>query len=247
MLLEGKTAVITGCLQGIGLATVDMFAQNGANIFACCQYESDDFCKHIEQLKKDYAIEIIPVYFDLMDNEAIKKGVRLIQKEKKPIDVLVNIAGMNMDALFHMVTMDQLQKTFQVNFFSQILLTQYLTKLMLRNGKGSVINISSIAGIDGNSGQLAYSASKAAVIAATKTISEELGLKGIRVNAIAPGVIETSMTKDLSEEALSKQMDKSNIPRLGIPEEVAKAIVFLASDRSSFITGQVIRVDGGIG
>ncbi|WP_195268690.1 SDR family NAD(P)-dependent oxidoreductase [Eubacterium sp. 1001713B170207_170306_E7] len=247
MLLKGKTAVITGCLQGIGLATLELFVKNGANVFACCQNEDAAFTSYIGEMEKEHGVEITPVYFDLMDNEAVKNGVKTIQKQKKPIDVLVNVAGMNLDALFHMVTMDQLEKTFQVNFFSQILLTQYMTKLMLRHGKGSVINISSISGIDGNLGQLAYASSKAALIAATKTISQELGPKGIRVNAIAPGVIETDMTKNLPEEALERQMKRSNIHRLGLPEEVAKAILYLASDLSSFVTGQVIRVDGGIG
>ena len=154
---------------------------------------------------------------------------------------------MNRDAIFHMVTMDQLKDTFQINFFSQMLLTQYITKLMLKNKKGSVINISSIAGIDGNIGQLSYAASKAALISATKTLSQELGPKGIRVNAIAPGVIATAMTADLPEEAKTRLMSKSDIKRLGSPEEVANAIIYLASDLSSFVTGQVIRVDGGIG
>jgi len=247
MLLKEKTAVITGCLQGIGLATLDLFAQNGADIFACCQCETEEFIAHVLELEKKYKVEITPIYFDLSDEDAIKQAVRIIQKAKKPIDILVNIAGMNRDAIFHMVTMDQLKDTFQINFFSQMLLTQYITKLMLKNKKGSVINISSIAGIDGNIGQLSYVASKAALISATKTLSQELGPKGIRVNAIAPGVIATAMTADLPEEAKTRLMSKSDIKRLGSPEEVANAIIYLASDLSSFVTGQVIRVDGGIG
>jgi len=247
MLLKEKTAVITGCLQGIGLATLDLFAQNGADIFACCQCETEEFIAHVLELEKKYKVEITPIYFDLSDEDAIKQAVRIIQKAKKPIDILVNIAGMNRDAIFHMVTMDQLKDTFQINFFSQMLLTQYITKLMLKNKKGSVINISSIAGIDGNIGQLSYAASKAALISATKTLSQELGPKGIRVNAIAPGVIATAMTADLPEEAKTRLMSKSDIKRLGSPEEVANAIIYLASDLSSFVTGQVIRVDGGIG
>jgi len=146
-----------------------------------------------------------------------------------------------------MVTMDQLRKTFEINFFSQILFTQYITRLMLKQGKGSVINVSSISAIDGNIGQLSYSASKGAIISATKTMAQELGPKGIRVNAIAPGVIQTAMTAGLPHEALTRLLSRSNLDRVGLPSEVANFIMYLASDMSSFVTGQIIRIDGGIG
>lgn len=247
MILSGKTAVVTGCLRGIGRATLDNFAQNGANVFACCQFETEEFTDHINKLAKENGVEIIPVYFDLMDDESIKKAAREIQKAKKNIDVLVNIAGMTKDALFQMVTMDQMKTVFQVNYFSQILFSQYIIKLMLRNGSGSVVNISSISALDGNPGQLVYASSKAALIAATKTMSAELAPKGIRVNAIAPGVIDTDMTAVIPQEDMDRLMSRSNIRRQGMPEEVANAIMYLASDLSSFVTGQTIRVDGGIG
>ncbi|MDR3279824.1 MAG: SDR family oxidoreductase [Synergistaceae bacterium] len=246
-MLKGKNAVITGCLQGIGRATLECFARNGANVFACCQREESAFGAHIAALSEECGVEIIPVYFDLSDEGAIKSGAQAIQKSKKPVDILVNIAGAAFDALFHMITMEQLKRTFEINFFSQIFFTQYITKLMLRQGRGSVVNISSISALDGNPGQLSYSSSKAALIAATKTLSRELAPKGIRVNAVAPGVIDTAMTADLPEEAMSRLMTKSELKRLGLPEEVAGVILYLASDLSSFVTGQVIRVDGGIG
>ena len=246
-MLAGKTAVITGCLQGIGRSTMDMFAENGANVFACCQSANDDFSRHIEELSRKNDVRIIPIYFDMLDEAAIKQGVRDIQKSKMNVDVLVNIAGANIDALFHMVTMDQLRKTFEINFFSQILFTQYITRLMLKQGKGSVINVSSISAIDGNIGQLSYSASKGAIISATKTMAQELGPKGIRVNAIAPGVIQTAMTAGLPHEALTRLLSRSNLDRVGLPSEVANVIMYLASDMSSFVTGQIIRIDGGIG
>ncbi|WP_255342511.1 SDR family NAD(P)-dependent oxidoreductase [Dickeya sp. DW 0440] len=201
----------------------------------------------LRRLKKKYDVEIIPVYFDLMDYDAIKQGANFIQKTKKSIDILANIAGANIDAYFHMMTMEQLRNTFSINFFSQMYLTQYITKLMVRNKKGSVINVSSISAIDGNPGQLAYSSSKAAIIAATKTLATELGQHGIRVNAVAPGIIKTRMTEDLPTEALDRQLNRCELHRIGLPEEVANAILYLASDSSSYITGQVIRVDGGIG
>lgn len=246
-LLAGKNAVVTGCLKGIGRATLDMFALNGANVWACCQYEDAEFVLHIQELECKYGAEIIPVYFDLCDSNSIKAAIKTISSAKKPVDILVNIAGMTQDALFHMVAMEQIKKVFEVNFFSQMLLTQYITKLMLRNKKGSVINIASITGMDGNPGQLSYSASKAAMITATKTLSAELAPKGIRVNAVAPGVIKTEMTEGLPSETLSRLVGKSCLKQIGLPKEVAGVITFLASDMAGYITGQVIRIDGGIG
>jgi len=245
-LLKGKTAIITGCLKGIGRATMDLFAQNGADIFACCQFESEEFKHHIEVLSKDTCVLIYPLYFDLCDSEQIKTAIKFIRSAKRNIDVLVNIAGMTQDALFHMTTIDQLKKIFEVNFFSQIMFTQYVTKLMLQNKTGSVINISSISAIDGNMGQLSYSSSKAAIIGATKTMSIELAPYGIRVNALAPGVIKTDMTANLPIDILDKQLGKIKLKYFGFPLEVASSILFLASDMSSYITGQIIRIDGGM-
>ena len=244
MLLKGKTAVVTGCLQGIGRATLDLFAAHGANVFACCQAASDEFSGHCAELVRAHGVQIMPVYFDLLDDGAIKQAAIAIQKTGLPLDALVNVAGVNKDALLHMVTMEQLRLTFQINLFSQIVFTQYITRIMLRRKSGSVINIASITGIDGNPGQLAYAASKAAVIAATKTMSAELGPQGIRVNAVAPGVIATAMTAAAPGEALARVLARSKIPRIGQPAEVANVCLYLASDRSSFVTGQVIRVDG---
>jgi 3-oxoacyl-[acyl-carrier protein] reductase len=246
-LLAGKTAVITGCLRGIGKATLDLLAANGADLFACCQFETGDFKEHLDKLAQTDGVNIIPVYFDLCNPEQVKAAAKQIQSSKKTVDILVNIAGMTEDALFHMITMEKMKHVFEVNFFSQMLLTQYITKLMLRNKKGSVINISSISALDGNPGQLSYSASKAALLGATKTLSAELAPSGIRVNALAPGVIQTEMTAGLPQEAIERQMSRCSLKHLGLPQEVAGAILFLASDLSSYVTGQVIRVDGGIG
>lgn len=246
MLLKGKNVVITGCLKGIGKATVELFAKNGANIWACCQFQDEEFDKYINELQEKYGLWITPVFFDLTNEEQIKQGVKTIMLSKQPVDVLVNIAGMTEDALFHMISMEQIKRIFEVNFFSQILLTQYMTKLMLRQKSGVVINISSITGIDGNAGQLSYSASKAALIGATKTLSAELAPLGIRVNAIAPGVIQTEMTEEMPAEKLEGFIKKTNLKHLGLPEEVGNAILFLASDLSSYVTGQILRVDGGM-
>lgn len=247
MMLSGKTVVVTGCLQGIGRAALDLIAENGANVIACCQYETAEFKDHIRNISENNKINIFPIYFDLLEENAIKQAAREIQKLKIPVDALVNIAGMTQDALFQMVTMDQMKKVFQINYFSQILFTQYIVKLMLKNHSGSIINISSISAIDGNPGQLVYSSSKAALLAATKTMSAELAQKGIRVNALAPGVIDTTMNAVIPQETIIKQLAKSDLKRKGTPNEVAGAILYLVSDFSSYVTGQVIRVDGGIG
>lgn len=246
MLLIGKNAVITGCLQGIGKATLEKFANNGSNVWACALAPNDEFEIFCQNLAKKNNVWIKPIYFDLLDQEQIKEGLKKIASDKLPIHALVNIAGMTQDAIFHMIPMSQMKLIFEVNFFSQIYITQFVTKLMVRQKFGSVINISSISAIDGSYGQLSYSACKAAIIGATKTLSAELAEKGIRVNALAPGVIATDMNKVVPANIISEHIKKMNIKRLGTSEEVSKAILFLASDLSGYITGQIIRIDGGI-
>jgi 3-oxoacyl-[acyl-carrier protein] reductase len=145
-----------------------------------------------------------------------------------------------------MVSLHDLRSVFEVNFISQSYLTQFVVKLMMRKKFGSIVNISSISAIDGNSGQYAYSSSKASIIGATKTLSKELASYGIRVNCIAPGVIDTDMNKLVPQSKIEENISKMSIKRLGFPSEVAHTIVFLSSDLSNYITGQVLRVDGGM-
>lgn len=246
-MLSGKNIVITGCIQGIGRETLRVFAENGANIFACAYKQQDEFDLHCKELAEKNNVNITPVYFDMMNNNEIKDAAKIIQQAKVEIYGLVNIAGLNKDAFFSMVTYKDLFDTFQVNFFSQIILSQYIVKLMQRNNThGSILFTSSISALDGNEGQTAYAASKGALIGAMKTMALELGKTGIRVNAIAPGVIKSPMTDKLSEENLNSKIKTMDIPRLGLPEEVANTCMFLMSDLSSHISGQVIRIDGGI-
>lgn len=246
MILSSKNAIITGCIQGIGKATLEEFAKNGANIWACALEYNEDFEAYCQKLSDENNIWVKPVYFNLLNQDEIKFGLKKITSDKLPIDILVNIAGMTKDAITHMVTMDQMKLIFEINFFSQIYLTQFVTKLMIRQGYGSVVNTSSISAIDGSYGQLSYSSSKAALIGATKTLSKELASKGVRVNAIAPGVISTDMNKIVPDSIIQENIKKMKIKRLGKADEVAKTILFLASDLSNYITGQIIRIDGGI-
>lgn len=246
-MLKGKNAVITGTLQGIGKATLEYFASNGANVWACAQRQDDAFEAYCKELEAKYGVWVKPVYFDLTDADAIKATVKAIQSDRQPVDALVNIAGMARDAIFHMVSMETMKLVFEVNFFSQIQFSQYITKLMLRNpNPSSVVFVSSISAIDGNAGQLAYGSSKAALIGAMKTMSKELASKGIRVNAIAPGVIDTDMNKVVPQEVIDEKIKTMDIKRMGKPSEVASTIAFLCSDLSRHITGQTIRIDGGI-
>jgi 3-oxoacyl-[acyl-carrier protein] reductase len=246
MILEGKNAVITGCLKGIGRSTMEVFARNGANVWACCQAQNDEFESHVRKLAEETGRAIIPVYFDLVDSEQIKAGVKTIMSAKRTVDILVNVAGMTHNALFHMTTMEAMRQVFEIDFFSQMLLTQYITKLMVRQKAGSVINVASIAGIDGNHGQVAYSAAKAALIGATKTLALELAEHKVRVNAVAPGVIATGMTAELPRDKFDNLLAKTKLGRSGLPEEVASVMLFLASEMSSYVTGQVVRIDGGM-
>lgn len=246
-MVSGKNIVVTGCLQGIGKETLRVLAEHGANVFACAYKQTDEFEAYCKELAEKNNVTIWPVYFDMMDNNSIKEGAKTIQKEKKEIHGLINIAGINKDAFFNMVTYQDMVDTFQVNFFSQIIFSQYIVKLMQRKRiAGSIAFTSSITAFDGNEGQMSYGASKAALVGAMKTMALELGKSGIRVNAVAPGVIKTPMTEALEQEVIDKKVRTMDLPRMGTAEEVADVFMYLMSDLSSHISGQTIRVDGGI-
>jgi 3-oxoacyl-[acyl-carrier protein] reductase len=246
MLLEGKNAIITGCNRGIGKAILAAFTENGANVIACTRKPNPEFEEYAKELERKHHVEITLVYFDLEDPAGIKLAVKGIRSFKKKVDVLVNNAGVSHNALFQMSTMDMLRETVEVNFFSVFLFTQYIAKLMVTQKSGSIINIASSAGIDGNSGRSAYGASKAAVICMTKVIAAELGEHGVRANSIAPGITKTGMISNMSDEVITRTLEQSHMRRAGEPSEIADTAVFLASELSTYVTGQVIRVDGGL-
>ena len=247
MLLKNKTVVLTGCNRGIGKAILGVFAKNGASIWACVRQLDDDFIDFTKGVEDDHEVNITPVPFDLADEGQVKEGINTIRSAKQPVDILVNNAGVIFTALFQMTSVAKMKEVFEINYFSQILLTQSITKIMARQKAGSIINISSSAAIEGNEGRMAYASSKAAIIASTKVMAKELAMYNIRVNAIAPGLTETDMMQgSTSKEALDFTLQRICMRRVGKPEEIANVALFLSSELSTYMTGQVLRVDGGM-
>lgn len=245
-MLEGKTIIVTGTAKGMGRKMLEVFARNGANVFAHARTETEEHKKFCDELAKSEKVQIMPLYFDLRDADCIKESVKTIKGTKLPIDGLVNNAGVTYNALFQMTNIEELRNQFEVNFFAPFLFTQYISKLMVRNKKGSIVNISSSAAQDGNSGKSAYGASKAALLTMTLSIAEELGASGIRANVICPGVTETDMVSTMPEYISDIQKEATFLKKLGTTEDIANTTMYLLSDYSSYITGQVFRVDGGV-
>lgn len=237
--------IITGASRGIGFAVLQQFAGRGDNVWACAHHVNPEFEQKIRILSEQNHVWIKPVYFDLSDEESIKQGIKSILDEKMQIDVLVNNAGIPFGGLLTMTPMSKLKEVFNVNYFSQIQIMQMVAKKMMRQKKGCIVNVASVAGIETYPGYLAYGASKAAVIWSTKAISKELGVFGIRVNAVAPGLTNTQMTDYKSDEESQKVVQRTSLRRMGEPQEIASAIVYLASEKASFMTGHVMVVDGG--
>lgn len=244
-LLSGKKVLITGASRGIGKAIAHLFAQQGAEIFLNGRNETV-----IAQLKDElvatYSATVHLVVFDVADAESVKQGFRTLFAITRSLDVLVNNAGILDDALIGMVSQAQIQQTFSANTFSVLYCSQYAARMMQRNKQGCIINMASIIGRVGNAGQAVYGGSKAAVIGITKSLAKELAAQNIRVNAIAPGFIDTDMAHSLPDDKFQQRLDSIAMGRIGSPDEVAKVALFLASDLSSYVTGQVIGVDGGM-
>jgi len=245
MMLKGRTVFITGTSRGLGRAFVEAFAREGANVVAHARKETPEFVAWADEMARKYGVTITPVYFDMTDLEAMKVEVRKLIAAKIPVNVLVNSAGVAHGGLFQMTPVAKIREVFEINFFAHIELTQFLLRYMMRAGNASIINIASISGLDLLPGNCAYGVSKAAVIAFTQTLASEVGAQGVRVNAIAPGLSDTDMAKQMESEAGRNMVEASAMKRLGRPSEIADVAVYLASDRASFVNGQVIRVDGG--
>ncbi|MGN0674659.1 MAG: elongation factor P 5-aminopentanone reductase [Oscillospiraceae bacterium] len=239
-----KNVLITGASRGIGRAAAVAFAKNGYNVavnYNNSEKAAEKLCKELNQ----YGVKAEYFQSDVADKSAVNKMVRKIEADFGKISVLVNNAGIAEQALFSDITEEMWDRMFAVNVKGAYNCTQAVLPHMIHNKYGRIINISSMWGISGASCEVHYSASKAALIGFTKALAKETGLSGITVNCIAPGVIATEMNGHLSKEIMDELKDETPLNRIGTPEDVADAIVFFASDKASFITGQVLSVDGG--
>jgi 3-oxoacyl-[acyl-carrier protein] reductase len=244
--LIGKTAMITGCNRGIGKSMVEKFASEGANLICAIRKENPAFKEETDKWASLYSVNIDFVYFDLTDEESIKAAFKDLQKEKRVIDILVNNAGIPAGGFLLMTSLAKIKEVMQVNFFSQVLVTQLVAKMMMKQKHGAIVNMSSVTALDNQGGWTAYGSSKAAMVSFTRTAARELAAFGIRVNAVAPGLIDTQMGGEMDEKYQAEMLNRSDLGRKGTPEEVANLVCFLASDEASYITGQLIRIDGGM-
>ena len=243
-MLTNKIALITGAAQGIGRGIAIKFAQNGATVYAN-DLNSEKLALLVHEIEdKKYPGKIISMPFDITDSNANKSAILQIRKECGRLDILVNNAGIMKDAIIGMVTQEVIQQTFEVNVFAAMDLLQLSAKIMMRQKSGSIINLASIVGLNGNRGQLAYSASTGAIISMTKTAAKELASNQIRVNAIAPGNIDTDLFRSVGKEYQEEKINSVRMGRLGTPEDIANTALYLASDLSEYVTGQIIVVDG---
>lgn len=251
MRVKGKVVIITGAGSGIGRETAILFAKNGAKIVVTDVDEKagkgtvDEIIKVLEQ-DPDCKGDAFFAQLDVSNREQARQVVQEVLTRYGEVDVLINNAGIVQDALVTKMTEDQWDKVIDVDLKGPFQMVQAVVDDMIKHGNGEIINVSSIVGIYGNVGQVNYAAAKAGLIGMTKTLAKELGKKGVRVNAIAPGFIHTPMTANVPEKILEMMKEKTPLKRLGEPKDVAYTLLFLASDEASFINGAVIPVDGGL-
>ncbi|OLQ93116.1 beta-ketoacyl-ACP reductase [Vibrio panuliri] len=242
-MLTNKICIVTGGAQGIGRCIVETFAkQNAAMVYAC-----DMNTQVAQELQAEYA-NVQVKQLNVCDRAAIQALVEEIQAQHGKVDVLVNNAGITRDNLLDRMSEDDWDMVINVNLKGVFNMTQAVAPLMIENGVGSIITMSSVVGTDGNVGQSNYGATKGGVISMTKGWSKEFSRKGaqVRANCVAPGFIETPMTVDLPEKVLDYMKSKTPLGRMGKPEDIANGVAFLASDNASFITGQTLKIDGGL-
>lgn len=245
MLLEGKTALVTGGSRGIGEAIVRAFIEEGASVYYVSRTPGDQLSEH-EAAAKRSGGAVRYRECDVADSARLEKVATEILAESDGIDILVNNAGMTRDGLVFRMSNDDWNTVLQTNLTSAFIACKIVANQMIRKRSGSIINISSITGIIGNGGQCNYAASKAGLIGFSKSLAREVATRNVRVNVIAPGYIATAMTDRLGDKQKDSALGLIPMARVGTPQEVAKGAVFLASDLSSYITGQVIQIDGGL-
>jgi len=242
MRLSGKKALITGALRGIGKTIADLFISEGAEVWGLDYMTPEDLPARVEAAKG----KLHWVQLDLSALASVDGAIDSAIKESGGFDILVNNAGITRDNLSFRMSMEEWQKVIDINLSAAFYVSRTVARDMIKKRAGSIINMASVIGIHGNGGQANYAASKAGLIAVTKSLANEVAVRGVRVNAIAPGYIETDMTAAVPEEARKKMLEVIPMKRTGKQEDVAKTALFFASDDSSYITGQVLPVDGGM-
>ncbi|WP_394145549.1 3-oxoacyl-[acyl-carrier-protein] reductase [Vibrio atypicus] len=242
-MFERKICIVTGAAQGIGKAIVERFASSGAELVYAIDMNSNALNSAYESVEN-----VKPITMNICDRDAIASFVEQVKRDNGKVDVLVNNAGITRDALIEKMTEDEWDAVINVNLKGVFNLTQAVAPIMIENNSGSIVTMSSVVGTDGNIGQTNYAASKGGVIAMTKSWAKEFARKGaqVRANCVAPGFVATPMTENLPEKVLEMMKAKTPLARMGTPEDIANGVEFLASDKSSFITGQVLKIDGGL-
>ncbi len=244
MRLKDKVAIITGSANGIGRAAVEIFVNQGAKVVIADFAEEQGKQLEKELIAKNF--DVLYVKLNVANKESVQQMVETVLLKYGKIDILVNNAGITKDAMLAKMTEEDFDRVIDVNLKGVFNCTQAVIPYMITNGYGKIINTSSVSGIYGNVGQTNYAATKAAVVGMTKTWAKELGRKGINVNAVAPGFTKTSMTEKMPEKVLNYMESIVSLQRLGNPEDIANAYLFLASDEASYVNGHVLHVDGGI-
>jgi len=244
-MLAGKNAIITGGVRGIGKAVAEEFCKNGANVMLCYRSNASAAEKTAKELSA-FGTKVELMQGDVIDAEFAKEVVKKTKELFGSVDILVNNAGITNDKLLMRMSDDDFRSVIDTNLNGAFYFLREASQIMIKQRYGRIINMSSIVGVKGNPGQINYCASKAGVIGMTLSAAKELGRRGVTVNAIAPGFIDTDMTNVLTEEQKSATLAAISLGRMGNPEDIANATLFLASDKASYITGQIICVDGGM-
>jgi 3-oxoacyl-[acyl-carrier protein] reductase len=245
-MLNGKNAIITGAGSGIGFAILKKFAENGANVWAFIHKTKPELEEQYKQISCDNCVWIKPVEFDLMDEETVKMAVKQVLSEGVSIDILVNCAGVVNAKTLGLTSLDEMRQTMNANFFMPSFLMQLVSRKMMHQKDGNIINIISRSAAEYRSGAYAYGSSKMALLWGTKAAAKELSQYGIRVNGVAPGLTETKLgTGRQSEDGIEKYVSMNNIKRPAKPDEIANTVLYLASNLSSYVSGQIINCDGG--